>query len=463
MPIYNEQLNNGQKIPLSFPQQRIWFLQNLYNDHVMYNTLRCFRIKGLLDMEALQMTLHTLVARHDALRSRLHLFQDGSPYQVMEKEPEITIEYTDLRNTSGEDIRGLAEQILQEAVVRPFKLYDEKLFRVVIVSLDESESMLLCIMHHLITDFSAWRLFLSEFATVYTAKIMGQQLSLPPLAWQYSDFAKNQVLLHTEENIVSQRKYWRNYFAGCANPPQALCSPSQPLTNTEPPSYEAAWQLIPSDTVRECKMIAESQNCTLFIVVLTVIALLVSYLYRNSKVMLCIANANRQLPGAKQVVGCFFTNIIISLDIRPDLKLFDLIQDIKEMFLHARQNQDMPFELFAEDLALECTLQRKPPYRIYISYNLSAHDFEFSMPNVSIDPLDFSTGRNTHEDIVFNIREKMSEGGICLDIGWLWRNDLFNNKTIKRASSMLEILFGEIRRDINSNVKSLYDSLAGLN
>jgi hypothetical protein len=84
MPIYNEQLNNGQKIPLSFPQQRIWFLQNLYNDHVMYNTLRCFRIKGLLDMEALQMTLHTLVARHDALRSRLHLFQDGSPYQVME-------------------------------------------------------------------------------------------------------------------------------------------------------------------------------------------------------------------------------------------------------------------------------------------------------------------------------------------------------------------------------------------
>ena len=85
------------------------------------------------------------------------------------------------------------------------------------------------------------------------------------------------------------------------------------------------------------------------------------------------------------------------------------------------------------------------------------------MPNVSIDPLDFSTGRNTHEDIVFNIWEKISEGGICLDIGWLWRKDLFNNKTIKRASSMLEILFGEIRRDINNNVKSLHDSLAGLN
>jgi len=455
-------LSSGQEIPLSFSQKRIWFLQNLYNDNVMYNVGTCYRINGLLDMEALRITLHTLTTRHEPLRSRLQIAQDGYPFQIMEKEPQINIEHTDLRSTPRDDIYGLAEQIIQEAVVRPFNLCDEKMLRVVSVRVSESKSMLIFVSHHIITDYFSMRLFNAEFTSVYTSKIMGHKLSLPPLKFQYSDFAKEQELLLTKENIANRHKYWCNFFAGYSNLELATVAPSQSLKNNGLPSYGSACQLIPSGTISECKMIAESQNCTLFTVVLTAIALLVSYLYRNLKIMLCIANANRQIPGAEQLFGCFFTNIILSLNIRPDRKLSELLHDVREEFLNARKHQDMPFEMFAEDLALECTHQRKPPYRVYISYRKSAV-IEISLPNAHLEPMEASTGRNTHEDIVFNIWEKMSEGGICLDIGWLWRTDLFDNKTIKSASSMLETLFGEIRRNIHSNVKSLHDSLAGLN
>ena len=462
MLINKYRLSSGREIPLSFPQRRIWFLQNLYNDNVMYNVGRCYRINGLLDMEALRIAMHTLTVRHEPLRSRLQIAQDGYPFQIMEKEPQVNIEYTDLRSTSRDNIRGLAEQIIQEAVERPFNLCDEKMLRVVSIRLSESESMLIFVMHHIITDYFSRRPFNADFTSVYTAKIMGHKLSLPPLKFQYSDFAKEQELLLTKENIANKRQYWRDFFAGYSNLELATGTPSQYLINDGPPSYDFASQIILSETIRECKMIAESRKCTLFTIYLTAIALLVNYLYRDSKVMLCTANANRRLPGAEQVIGCFFTNIIIFLDIRPERKLSELLQDVREKFLHARQHQDMPFEMFAEDLALECTRQRKPPYRIYISYHNSANDVELSLPNAQLERVAFSTGRNTHEDIVFDFWEKLSEGKLCLDIQWLWRTDLFDKKTIKKASSMLEILFGEITRDFDINVQSLHASLARL-
>jgi hypothetical protein len=458
MIINKYRLSKGLEIPLSFSQQRIWFLQNLYDDNVMYNVGKCYRINGHHDMDAMQATLNMLAVRHEPLRSRLQIAKDGYPFQVVEKEPRMNIEYTDLRNNFRDDIRALASQIMQEAVVRPFNLCTENMLRVVSVKLSESESMLVFVMHHIISDYFSRRLFNVEFTALYAAIKKGDKLSLPPLKFQYSDFAKEQERLLTGGNIAIRQKYWRDFFSNMKLPFSTVCNGK---TDNEPPSYESAWQLLPPDTVQECKIIADSQKSTLFTVVLTAIALLVSHLYRDSKVMLCIANANRQIPGTEQLVGCFFTNVIIALNIRPEQKIAELIHQVRETFLHARKNQDMPFEMFAEDLNMECTKQRKPPYRVYISYRNSA-DIEISLPNADLEPLDFSTGRNTHEDIVFNFWEKMSEAGLCLDVGWLCRTDVFDTPTIKKVLMMLEALLKHIVKDVQADVRSLQDVLAGL-
>jgi hypothetical protein len=447
-------------IPLSLPQRRIWFLQHLYDDDVMYNTNRCFRIQGPIDMEALRVTLQTLALRHEPLRTRFQIDQDGSPFQVVEKEPRIDIEETDLsdmQECNGDIRSGL---IVREAVLRPFNLFVGPMLRVVLVRLHKRDAILLFVQHHIITDDRAWRIFLSEFMSVYTAIIMKHQFSLSPLTCHYSDFVKVQALLLTEDNVTRRLKYWRELFSGYMQLDLRSDEISESLINTPPPSYASLRQSISSDRVRDCKALAQSQNCTLFIVVLTAIALLVRFLYCNNQVLLCLASANRQSPGAEKVIGCFFTNIIVSLNIRSDQKLAELLQDVKATFSTARRYQDMPFEMFAEDLGLVCTRQRKPPYRVYISYRQSADDEEFSLPDTRITKIEAKTGRNTHEDIVFNFWEKKSNGGMCLDLEWLCRTDLFSREAIKGMSTMLEVLFYRLPRDMSADVQSLLDDLA---
>ena len=462
MSLDTDRLGGEEPIPLSFPQKRIWYLQNLYHDPVMYNVAKCFRINAILDAEALQLTLNALALRHEPLRARLQLAQDGSPFQVIEKNPHITIEYTDLQNAPRDEQEVLARQIIREAVGRPFNLYDELMLRAVTLKLGESESILLMVKHHIINDFTAWRLFMTEFLSVYTACVTKQPLSLPPLPWQYTDFAKRQALSLTKEKAASRQQYWRDFFAGDANPEPATETTARCLPGNGLPAYHSLRQFISADAVCECQGIAKSLDCTLFNIVLTAIALLVSRLYGHSKVMLCMANANRQLPGAGQIVGCFFTNIMISLTIQPDSKLCELIRDVRETFLDARRNQDVPFEMFADDLALDCTRLRKPPYRVYISYRPFPEEVAYSLPDAHLTPMTVSTGRNTHEDIVFNLYETTPQGELCLDIDWLWRTDVFDEKTIKQASSLLETLLGEIRKDIHIPVRNLLDRLADL-
>lgn len=457
MPINNEKSDSVKECPLSFSQHRIWILQNLYNDVVMYNTSRCFRIKGPLDTEALQKTVDALVSRHETLRARLQIARDGSPFQIMEKEPDLKIEQTDLRNTSGKDIRRLAGQIIQEAVVRPFNIYNELMLRVVSVRLSETENILLFVKHHLITDYSSWRLFLEEFEKIYTSIIMNHPISLPPLELTYSDFVKKQELLFKKDHMEKMQKYWSIFFEEHHDLEPPVDISFKKLRNNKIPSYDSLRQFIPSQVITECKKIAQSQKCTLFIIVLTSISLLASYLYRTSKVLLCFANANRKLPGTEKLIGCFFTNTILSMNILPKRKLFELINDVRQIVMNSWQNQVIPFEMFAEDLSMECTKQRKPPYRIYISYRKSANDTEFSLPGTQSQPIDVLTGRNTHEDIVFNIWERLSEGKFSLEIEWLWKTDRFDQQTIKKTSEILEAVLSQMNKNIHADMQSLQD------
>ena len=260
MIIHKHRLSEGREIPLSFPQQRIWFLQHLYNDHVMYNVGRCYRIKGRPDMAALRAALNALALRHEPLRSRVQIARDGYPFQMIDQDSQIDMEYTDLRNLHDKDISGTAGQMMQEALIRPFSLCGDNMLRVAWVRLRDDESMLMFVIHHIISDYASRRIFNVELTALYAAMIKGKTLTLPPLAFQYSEYAKQQERLLTVENITSRRQYWRDFFHGS--------SPREPLSGAIPqqnandgtPSYESLQQIIAPDTINKCKMIADQEE-----------------------------------------------------------------------------------------------------------------------------------------------------------------------------------------------------------
>lgn len=459
--IHKHRLSEGREIPLSFPQQRIWFLQNLYNDHVMYNVGRCYRVKGRLDMATLRSALCTLALRHEPLRSKLQIARDGYPFQMLEINPQIDMEYTDLRNHHDDDLSGTAGQMMQEALVRPFNLCRDNMLRVALVRLSDDESMLIFVMHHIISDYVSRRIFNAELTALYAAMVEGKTWALPPLKFQYSEYAKQQEKLLAGENIASRRQYWRDFFHGNSTMETPSGAMPQQSTNDGTPSYESLPQIIAPDTIRQCKIIADQEKSTLFTIVLTAITLLVSHLYRKPRVVLCIANANRQMPGAEQLIGCFFTNIIISLNIRPNLKIDEMLREIRSRFLNARQHQDMPFEMFAEDLNMECTTRREPPYKVYISYRKAA-DIDISMPDADLERFDVATGKNTREDLVFNFWERLADGQWILDVEWLWRTDVFEKKTIQHASTQLEDLLKIIGNNVQTTVLNLRKAVTNL-
>jgi len=461
MPFYENNYPRGKTSPLSFPQRRIWYLQHLYDDDVMYNTKQCFYVDGPIDMEAFHSALKLLALRHESLRSRFLTTTDGSPCQEIDNNPDIQIDYVDLRKTPESDRLVRSRQIIQEALVKPFVLGIDLMMRVVLVRLTVTEAMLLFVKHHIITDYwSRNRIFPAEISVAYRALTRGETPVLPPLPWHYSDFAEKQVRSFTLDAVLTRRQYWRDFFAGavCSEPISEAWA--QPPSQESPPSYGMTWQCIPADAVGHCRSLAEGHACTLFVVVLSAVALLARFLYGHSRVLLCLASANRQHPGAEQVLGCFFTNIIVSLNIGSGQKLGEVIQDVKTTFAEARKQQDMPFEMFADDLALPCTRQRKPPYRIYISYHPSADDVSFSLPGARLTPVHVSTGRNTHEDIVFNFWEKRSEGGLSLDLEWLCRNDLFDPDGRSKLVTMLESLITHLHENPDRSVGKLHDVLS---
>jgi len=442
-----------EPVPLSFPQRRIWFLQNIYDDTVMYNVTQCFHIQGVLEIEAVRAALNALAMRHEPLRSRFQIARDGTPFQWFDKEPQIAIEYTDTGNTPAAHRRDQAGRIIREAITRPFNLFDGPLMRVVCARLSESESILLFVKHHLVTDGWAWTILLQEFKTLYTAMTGGlPPPSLPSLKLRYSDFAKNQAKLLTDENVTEKRRYWHAFFSGCSHTGHDGRTLFRYGGNDVFPSYGSAWQTIPTGTIIECKANASRHQCTLFLLVLTAICLFVRHLYRDPRVVVCLAYRNRRRPGTLQLVGCFFTNLILSLHIPSEYKTVQMLQDVKEAYLHARLHQDMPFEMFASDLDLECTRQKQPPYRVYCSYHPADNEVEFKLPDARLTPMEAETGRNTREDIVFNIWERLSEGMLHLDIQWLWRTDVFDRETITGLFPEMEALFRELGGDVGESV-----------
>jgi len=432
----------GQRIPLSFAQYRIWYLQQLYHDDVMYNVARAFKVHGPLDPKAAQQALRAVAERHEPLRTRIVL-DDGLPFQQIEKDPRIDFECVDLTGSTPHEV----DAVVQECLVKPFELFGGRLHRTRCFRLGSSEWILLFVQHHIITDHSSWRLFLSEFSAAYASSLTGSALSLPPVPLRYSEFAKQQWQELPLDRIRQAHTFWRGFFAGNA------CSTGGTTTAVVPVpvSYGKHLQQFHPAVISDCKSVANGHASTLFTLVLSAVALLMGKLYREREVLVCFASANRKDADVMPLVGCLFTNIILRLDVSQDRNLAVLLCRTRDQFARARQEQGLPFEMFADDLSLEATRHRRPPYRVYISYRNFVANTEFSLANLSVEPIQVSTGRNTQEDIVFNFYERNSGGKLFLDLECLWRLDRFDSRTIEEASGLLESLLNRFRNELRSD------------
>jgi amino acid adenylation domain-containing protein len=412
-------------MPVSFAQQRLWFLDKFKGSSSEYNVAGAMRLKGRLNVDALKKALQGLIDRHESLRTRF-LEQAGEPFQVVEPSYQFEIEFEDL----SAEVEGLKEDRLQETVdvfcSHSFDLKKVPLFTTKLVRIGDDDHILLRNIHHIISDGWSQGIFNRELSTLYGAYVSGTDCDLEPLSIQYSDFAKWQRESLSGSHLESQVLYWRE---------QLKATPSLDLPTDYPrplrQTYAGAHQglEIPEAVVERLNTFNKQERVTPFMTLMAAFNAVLSRYSGETDITIGTPVANRQRVEHEDLIGFFVNTLPVRTDMSGNPDFRNLVQRVREVVLDAFAHQDLPFEKVVEVLNPERDMGRHPIFQIVFSVQNAPRD-ALRFPGLEVSPFPIKSD-TTHFDLEFHL--------MPLDGRWtgtiVYNTDLFLPGTISRLKT----------------------------
>ncbi len=427
-------------LPLSFAQQRLWFLNQLEGPSHTYNLGVVIRLRGRLDANALVRALETLVQRHEVLRTRFREI-DGVPMQVIDPPGSFAVrrskaERTPLAEsavraqTSAAGHAGppeasgrssLVAGVIDEELHYPFDLSRDALFKALLVEEAPESHVLVLILHHSVADGWSAGVLMDELAALYRGS------PLPPLTIQYADFAHWQRQWLTGEVLAAETGYWRETLAGL--PPLLELPTDRPRPAVQ--SYRGAQQPfhLSGELTAQLNALSRKSGATFFMTLLAAFDVLLSRYSGQTDIAVGTPVANRNRPELEPLVGFFINNLVLRADLSGDPTFTALLEQVRETALHAYAHQDVPFEVLVEQLNPTRSLAYTPLFQVM----LALQNAPFSMlqlPGLEIEPIAFEQ-RATKTDLTVSLTE--TEHG--LDGLVEYSTDLFDRATIERFAA----------------------------
>jgi acyl carrier protein len=345
------------KLPLSFAQQRLWFIDQLDPGNPVYNIQGAVRLEGGLNLEALDQVINEIIRRHEVLRTRIEV-EVGEPTQVIVAWEPRRLEVTDLSLRSREEREAEVRRRVREEARTGFDLSRGPLLRVKILKLQEEEHVVIYTMHHIVSDGWSSGILIREVGALYQAYSAGEESPLEELEIQYADYAVWQRNWLQGAVLERQLNYWKRQLKG------APTSLELPLDRPRPPiqSYRGGQQSLTLSvelTVR-LKELSRHQDVTLFMTLLAAFkALLHRYTWQEDIVVgTGVANRNRQ--ETEHLIGFFVNMLVLRTDLSGNPTFTELLARVREVALGAYAHQDVPFDLLVEELQPERDLRRTP-------------------------------------------------------------------------------------------------------
>jgi amino acid adenylation domain-containing protein len=358
-----ERADRQQALPLSFAQQRLWFIDQLEPGSPAYNIPVAVKLQGELNEACLERSFQEIVNRHEVLRTRF-VMQEGEPIQVIEPTYKLVLEVLDLSHLGESGREAVARVQASEEAVKPFDLSQGSLLRVRLLKLGTEEYILLVTMHHIISDGWSVGLFIKELSTLYEAYLDGKESPLPALELQYADFAVWQRRWLQGEVLEQQLSYWKKQLEGV----QALELPSD---YARPPviSYRGAIKhfAIPLDISNRLQEIGRKEGVTLYMTLLAAFQLLLSRYTEQEDVAVGTAIANRNHWATEPLIGFFVNQLVMRTKIAGNPRFTELLRRVREVTLSAYTHQDLPFEKLVEELAPERDTARTPLFQVFLA------------------------------------------------------------------------------------------------
>ena len=435
-------------LPLSYAQQRLWFIEQLEPGSATYNIATAVRLTGMLDAPALQRSLSELVRRHEALRTTFPMV-DGMPVQRIEPEHSFAVPLLDLTALKENEREPEVERLAAEEARQPFDLVHGPLFRVKLVRITESEHVLFAVMHHIISDGWSLGVLIREVASLYEAYSRGEKSPLPDLNIQYGDYAAWQREWLSGEVLEHQLAYWREHLSG-APPVLELPTdyPRQAMQTFNGTHY--SFRLPPSLSA-SLDALSKQEGVTLFMTLLAGFNVLLSWYTGQKDIVLGTDVANRTRIETENLIGFFVNTVVLRTDLSGVSSFRELLQRVRETTLGAYAHQDTPFDMLVETLQPERNPSYTPLFQVmFLVQNMPLTVYE--LPGLQVSVRGLGTERGISK---FDMYLAMTQDRDGLQGTLEYNTDLFEAASMTRLIGYFEALLEEIVADPDKDLDGI--------
>ncbi|MFL6311057.1 MAG: amino acid adenylation domain-containing protein [Terriglobales bacterium] len=423
-----------ERLPVSFSQQRLWFIDQLDGSSAQYHIPEALRLRGDLDVAALKFALNEMIGRHESLRTCFASI-DGEPAQVIRPRLTLEVPLIDLSTVNSSQQQQDLKAALHKEWEEPFDLTRGPLLRAKLIKLSAQEHIFLRRFHHIVADGWSEEIFNREFAAMYTAFREGRQPILSPLPLQYADYVLWQRSAAAEPRRSAALEYWSK---------QLLEAPDQldlPRDRPRPARQSFAGELLhltfPEDQLSALEHLARSNGCTLYMALVAAFSVLLQRYSGQNDVLIGTPVANRQDPRLEKVIGYFSSAIVMRMRLDPEQSFSDLLKQTRTTALDAYRHQDVPFEQLAREVSSQRGLNYPPVFQVMFALQ-NAPASMHALSGLQVEPVVDDQPR-VRLDLELYAWQRENK----LELYWIYNRDLFDRWRIEQMA-------GDFRRLLES-------------
>ena len=350
-----------EKLPLSFAQQRLWFLEQLQPGSSTYHIPTAVRLTGELNVEVLQQVINTIIQRHEVLRTNFKTV-DEELIQVISPTKELILNSINLQLISKAEQETKVKEIAIAEARKPFNLEEDLLLRVTLLELEATEKVILLTMHHIISDGWSMEVLVKEIATLYAALSQNIPSLLKPLPIQYADFAVWQRQWLQGEVLATQLGYWKQQLGDTL--PVIQLPTDFPRSRVQSFRGDTASFKRSSEISDKLRSIAKAENATLFMTLLAAFKVLLYRYTGQADIVVGSPIANRNRAELEGLIGFFVNTLVLRTDLSKNPTFAEVLQRVRQVTWDAYDHQDLPFEKLVEELHPERDLSYNPLFQI---------------------------------------------------------------------------------------------------
>lgn len=437
---------SSENLPLSFAQQRLWFLNQLEPDSSFYNISAALRLNGVLNVTALEQSFNEIIQRHEILRTTFNLV-DGEAIQVINPQQKLTIKLIDLTALPAQKRETEAQQLANKEAGQPFDLATGTLVRSTLLRLDEAEHILLFTMHHIVSDGWSTDILMREVATLYECYCSGKPSPLPELPIQYADYAFWQRQWLQGEVLATHLDYWKQQLGGSL--PVLELPSDRPRPHVQ--SYRGAVQSfqLSKDVTVALKTLSQQEGSTLFMTLLAAFKVLLYRYTGTEDIVIGSPIANRDRSEIEGLIGFFANTLVLRTNLSDNPTFRQLLGRVREVTLGAYDSQDLPFDLLVEELKPQRDLSHTPLFQVmFVLQHAPISAVELSGLTLQAMQSETSTAK-------FDLTLLMEETESGIRGALEYNADLFDAATIVRMAEHLHSLLAGIVANPNQPVAQL--------